>query len=82
MTPFFAGFLRALVLVVVLLVLPHLSACAAVPEYLNASPEERAACAAAPGGCTVWTEEELKALAAGMFKAGFERGVKHERSSL
>lgn len=82
MTPFFSGFLRAVALVAFLLALLAMSACAAVPEYINASPEERTACAAAPGGCTVWTEAELKQFAAGMFKAGFERGVKHERSSL
>lgn len=51
-----------------------LGGCAALPEGVTMSEEDRASCKAE--GCTVWTETELRGMAEHFFRQGYGAGRK------
>ena len=62
-----------------------LAGCASLPAGVTMTDDERAACVAAPGGCSVWTEQELqelRGLALQFFREGFTRGAQSSGRAL
>lgn len=51
-----------------------LTGCASLPPGITMSDDESKACKAS--GCSVWTDEELKALGQVIFRKGYEAGRK------
>ena len=59
-----------------------LAGCASLPAGVTMTEDERAACAAAPDGCTVWSQQELRGLAMQFFREGFARGAQSSGRAL
>ena len=59
-----------------------LAGCASLPAGVAMTDAERAACAEAQGGCSVWTEQELQGLALKFFREGFTRGAQSSGRAL
>ena len=59
-----------------------LAGCASLPAGVTMTDAERAACAEAQGGCSVWTEQELQGLALQFFRQGFARGAQSSGRAL
>lgn len=57
-----------------LLAMVLLTGCASLPQGLEMTEEERAACAAA--GCSVWTMQELQELVQRAMAHGYQQGRK------
>lgn len=59
-----------------------LAGCASLPAGVTMTDAERAACAEAQGGCTVWSQQELHGLALKFFREGFARGAQSSGRAL